>query len=208
MYYLINPLSWPFTIIPNLPPNLFEVIDSPIPLLIGILGNKDTAIEINEIKNGNCNIIIINSSGLQYYKEEKINFCKEPMNNLYFSLLKNYSEFKMNLTKKKEDENLQFVYEKIYKNIYGSIQNLLIKKIKKAIEKYKNFLKRSNNNGKSIDTLKTEELELREKIKNDFVNGISDEDNSEFYLIFSQTQIFASYLDLYIEKNNKKFKYI
>ena len=208
MYYLINPLSWPFTIIPNLPPNLFEVIDSPIPLLIGILGNKDTAIEINEIRNGNCNIIIINSSGLQYYKEEKINFSKEPMNNLYFSLLKNYSELKMNLTKKKEDENLQFVYEKIYKNIYGSIQNLLIKKIKKVIEKYKNFLKRSNNNGKSIDTLKTEELELREKIKNDFVKGISDEDNSEFYLIFSQTQIFASYLDLYIEKNNKKFKYI
>ena len=208
MYYLINPLSWPFTIIPNLPPNLFEVIDSPIPLLIGILGNKDTAIEINEIRNGNCNIIIINNSGLQYYKEEKINFSKEPMNNLYFSLLKNYSELKMNLTKKKEDENLQFVYEKIYKNIYGSIQNLLIKKIKKAIEKYKNFLKKSNNNGKSIDTLKTEELELREKIKNDFVKGISDEDNSEFYLIFSQTQIFASYLDLYIEKNNKKFKYI
>ena len=208
MYYLINPLSWPFTIIPNLPPNLFEVIDSPIPLLIGILGNKDTAIEINEIRNGNCNIIIINNSGLQYYKEEKINFSKEPMNNLYFSLLKNYSELKMNLTKKKEDENLQFVYEKIYKNIYGSIQNLLIKKIKKVIEKYKNFLKRSNNNGKSIDTLKTEELELREKIKNDFVKDISDEDNSEFYLIFSQTQIFASYLDLYIEKNNKKFKYI
>ena len=208
MYYLINPLSWPFTIIPNLPPNLFEVIDSPIPLLIGILGNKGTAIEINEIRNGNCNIIIINNSGLQYYKEEKINFSKEPMNNLYFSLLKNYSELKMNLTKKKEDENLQFVYEKIYKNIYGSIQNLLIKKIKKVIEKYKNFLKRSNNNGKSIDTLKTEELELREKIKNDFVKDISDEDNSEFYLIFSQTQIFASYLDLYIEKNNKKFKYI
>ena len=34
MYYIINPLSWPFTVIPNLPPNLFEVIDSPIPLLI------------------------------------------------------------------------------------------------------------------------------------------------------------------------------
>ena len=56
MYYIINPLSWPFTIIPNLPPNLFEVIDSPIPLLIGILGNKDSAEEINEIRNGNCNI--------------------------------------------------------------------------------------------------------------------------------------------------------
>ena len=131
MYYLINPLTWPFTIIPNLPPNLFEVIDSPIPLLIGILGNKDTAFEINEIRNGNCNIIIINNEELNYYKEEKINFSKEPMSNLYFSLLKNYTELKMYLlNKNKEDENFQFIYEKIYKNIYGSIQNLLIKKNK------------------------------------------------------------------------------
>ena len=170
MYYLINPLTWPFTIIPNLPPNLFEVIDSPIPLLIGILGNKDTALEINEIRNGNCNIIIINNEELNYYKEEKINFSKEPMSNLYFSLLKNYTELKMYLlNKNKEDENFQFIYEKIYKNIYGSIQNLLIKKINKVIEKYKNIIKRSNNKI-SIDNLKTEELELREKIKNDFVN--------------------------------------
>ena len=206
MYYLINPLTWPFTIIPNLPPNLFEVIDSPIPLLIGILGNKDTAFEINEIRNGNCNIIIIHNNELTYFNDEKINFSKEPLNNLYFSLLKNYSELKMNLNWKKDEDNLQFIYEKIYKNIYGSIQNVLIKKINKAIEKYKNILKRSNN-GISIDTLKTEELELRTKIKDEFIKNISEENNSDFYQIFSQTQIFASYLDLYIEKNNKKFKY-
>ena len=35
MYYIINPLIWPFTIIPNLPQNLLEVIDSPIPLSKG-----------------------------------------------------------------------------------------------------------------------------------------------------------------------------
>lgn len=206
MFYLINPLSWPFTIIPNLPPNLFEVIDSPIPLLIGILGDENTAEEINEIRNGNCNIIIINNNELKYYKEEKINFSKEPLNNLYFSLLKNYAELRMNLNGNKDEENMKFIYEKIYKNIYGSIQNILIKKINKVIEKYKNVLKRSNN-GKSIDTLKTEELELRVKIKDEFVKSLSDENNSEFYIIFSQTQIFASYLDLYIERNNKKFKY-
>lgn len=206
MFYLINPLSWPFTIIPNLPPNLFEVIDSPIPLLIGILGDENTAEEINEIRNGNCNIIIINNNELKYYKEEKINFSKEPLNNLYFSLLKNYAELRMNLNGNKDEENMKFIYEKIYKNIYGSIQNILIKKINKVIEKYKSVLKRSNN-GKSIDTLKTEELELRVKIKDEFVKSLSDENNSEFYIIFSQTQIFASYLDLYIERNNKKFKY-
>ena len=206
MFYLINPLSWPFTIIPNLPPNLFEVIDSPIPLLIGILGDENTAEEINEIRNGNCNIIIINNNELKYYKEEKINFSKEPLNNLYFSLLKNYAELRMNLNGNKDEENMKCIYEKIYKNIYGSIQNILIKKINKVIEKYKNVLKRSNN-GKSIDTLKTEELELRVKIKDEFVKSLSEENNSEFYMIFSQTQIFASYLDLYIERNNKKFKY-
>ena len=203
MYYLINPLSWPFTIIPNLPPNLFEVIDSPIPLLIGILGNKDSAEEINEMRNGNCNIIIINNNEDLYYKEEKIYFSKEPLKNLYFSLLKNYSELNFNLNEKSPEENLQLIYEKIYKNIYGEIQNILLKKIDKIIEKYKNKLKRSNI-GISIDTLKTEELELRGKIKDEFVNSLSEEDNPEFFVIFSQTQIFASYLDKCIEKYNKK----
>ena len=47
MYYLINPLVWPFTIIPNLPIDLIEIIDSPLPLLIGMLGNTDLAEEIN-----------------------------------------------------------------------------------------------------------------------------------------------------------------
>ena len=70
MYYLINPLSWPFTVIPNLPPNLFEVIDSPIPLLIGVLGNKDSAEEINKMRNGNCNLIIINNNDMTYHIEE------------------------------------------------------------------------------------------------------------------------------------------
>ena len=203
MYYLINPLSWPFTIIPNLPSNLFEIIDSPIPLLIGVLGNKESNEEINEIRNGNCNIIIINNNELEYYNDEKINFSREPLNNLYFSLLKNYSELKLDLTIKKSEENLQFIYEKIYKNIYGSIQKILLKKIDKTTEKHKNILKRSDN-GISMDTLKTEEIELRGKIKEEFVKNLSEENNSEFYMIFSQTQIFESYLDFYLEKNNKK----
>ena len=50
MYYIINPLTWPFTVIPNLPQNLIEVIDSPIPLLIGLLGNKKLAEEIKKNK--------------------------------------------------------------------------------------------------------------------------------------------------------------
>ena len=51
MYYIINPLIWPFTIIPNLPQDLVEVIDSPIPLLIGMLGDEQLAEEIDNIRN-------------------------------------------------------------------------------------------------------------------------------------------------------------
>ena len=198
MYYLINPLSWPFTIIPNLPPNLLEVIDSPIPLLIGVLGNKNNAKEIDELRNGDYNIIINKNNKLNYYKEEKINFGKESFNNLYFFLLKNYSELKINSNKNVEEENLDFIYEKIYKNIYGNIKNVLVSKIDIAIKKYKSSINRKNNI-KSIDTIKTEELELRSKIRDEFINNISEEINSDFFMIFSQTQIFATYLDLYID---------
>ena len=92
MYYIINPLTWPFTVIPNLPQNLIEVIDSPLPLLIGMLGNEKLAKEIDKIREGNNNIILIENKKFKYYKEEKINFDKEPLNNLSRSLKQNYLE--------------------------------------------------------------------------------------------------------------------
>ena len=204
MYYIINPLIWPFTIIPNLPQNLIEVIDSPIPLLIGMLGNKKLAEKIYQIRNGNDNIIIIENNKLKYYKEDKLIFSKEPLDNLYFSLKKNYSEMLINLNKDKNNEEFRLTCEKIYKNIYGSIQNDILKKIDIICEKYINLLKRSNYSA-SINTLKTEELELRIKIKEEFSQRFSDNDK-DFYMFFSQTQIFASYLDTYIEIINKKLK--
>ena len=206
MYYIINPLIWPFTIIPNLPQDLIEVIDSPIPLLIGMLGKKDLAEEIDKIRNGNDNIIVLKGKKFKYYKEEKICFSKAPLNDLYFSIQKNYSELNINLNNTKNNGSYKLTCEKIYKNIYGSIQNIILKKIDNICNKYNNLLKRSNY-GKSIDTLKTEELDLRIKIKEEFVEIYSDKsDGLDFYKIFSQTQIFASYLDAYIEKINKKWK--
>ena len=206
MYYIINPLVWPFTIIPNLPQDLIEVIDSPIPLLIGMLGNKNLAEEIDKNRDGNDNIIIIENNKFIYYKEEIIDFNKEPLDNLLFSLQKNYSELKINLNKTKNNGSYKLTCEKIYKNIYGSIQNVILKKINDISDKYKCLLKRSNY-GKSVDTLKTEELELRIKIKDEFCQKFSDEDDDiNFYKVFSQTQIFATYLDTYIENINKKMK--
>ena len=209
MYYIINPLIWPFTIIPNLPQDLIEVIDSPIPLLIGMLGDKNLAKEIDTIRNGNDNIILIEDNKFKYYKEEIIDFSKEPLNNLLFSLQKNYSELKINLNKTKNNGSYKLTCEKIYKNIYGCIQNVILKKIDDISYKYIYLLKRSNY-GKSVDTLKTEELELRIKIKDEFCQKFSDDnddnDNINFYKVFSQTQIFATYLDIYIENINKKIK--
>ena len=206
MFYIINPLIWPFTIIPNLPQDLIEVIDSPIPLLIGMLGNEKMAKEIDNIRNGNDNIIIIEENKFKYYKEEIISFNKEPFNNLLLSLQNNYSELQINLNKTKNNGSFRLTCEKIYKNIYGSIQNVILKKIDAISEKYKNLLKQSNY--KSVDTLKTEELELRNKIREEFSEKFSDlKDNSDFYKFFSQTQIFATYLDSFIDKINKKWKY-
>lgn len=208
MYYIINPLIWPFTVIPNLPYNLIEVIDSPIPLLIGMLGDRKLAQEIDKIRNGKDNIIIIENNKFIYYKEAKIYFKKEPFNNLLYSLQKNYSELKMNFNKTLNNGSYKLTCEKIYKNIYGSIQNVIIKKINDISDKYRNILKKSNY-GKSIDTLKTEELELRLRIKEEFAQKFSDKNeinNIDFYNIFSQTQIFATYLDIYIDKLNKKWK--
>ena len=203
---MINPLIWPFTVIPNLPQNLIEVIDSPIPLLIGMLGNKKLAKEIDYIRNGSDNIILIENNKFKYYKEVKILFSKEPLNNLYISLKKNYSEILINLNKDKKNEDYKLTCEKIYKNIYGSIHNDILKKIDCISEKYINILKKSNY-GKSIDTLKTEELELRLKIKDEFSQRFSIINNNiDFYKVFSQTQLFASYLDTYIEIINKKIK--
>ena len=201
MYYLINPLVWPFTIIPNLPQNLIEVIDSPIPLLIGMIGDKTLAEKVDNIRGGNNNIIIIENNNLTYYKDEKLSFDDNPLFNMLHSLKKNFSELKLVKNKKIKNENYCLIVEKIYKNIYGSIKNDICQKIDYICDKYKNLLRESAL-GVSEDGLSKKELDLKQKIKNEFINTYCDlNKNSDFYRIFAQTQIFASYLDKYIENN-------
>ena len=201
MYYIINPLIWPFTIIPNLPQNLIEVIDSPIPLLIGMIGDKSLAEKVDQIRGGNNNILIIENENLNYYKDEKLSFDDNPLFNLLHSLKNNFSELKMEKNKKRKNENYFLIVEKIYKNIYGAIKRDICQKIDFVCDKYKDRLKESFL-GKSSDGLSKIELELRQKIKNEFISTYCDlNKNLDFYRIFSQTQIFASYLDKYIENN-------
>ena len=201
MYYIINPFTWPFTIIPNLPQNLIEVIDSPLPLLIGILGNKELAEKIDKIRGGNENIIIIEDNKLKYFKEEKIHFNKDPLSSLNHSLKQNFIELKIELNKSIKNANFRLINEKIYKNIYGAIKKEISQKIDNICDKYKNQLRESIL-GVNIESLSSQELELRKKLKEEFANSYSDKKNkSDFFNIFPQTQIFESYIDKYIEKN-------
>lgn len=194
-------MTWPFTVIPNLPQNLIEVIDSPLPLLIGMLGNEKLAKEIEKIRGGNDNIIIVEDEKFKYFKEEKINFSKEPLFNLNRSLQQNYLEFKIVKKKNVKNSNFRLINEKIYKNIYGSIKKEFCQKIDYICDKYKNQLKKSVL-GSSIEALSSQELELRQKLKEEFSTTYSDKNKKiDFYRIFPQTQIFASYLDRYIENN-------
>ena len=201
MYYLINPLIWPFTIIPNLPENLIEVIDSPIPLLIGMIGDKTLAEKVNKIRGGNNNILIIENENLKYYIDEKLSFDDNPLFDLFHSLKKNFAELKLEKNKKRKNENYYLIIEKIYKNIYGCIQHDICQKIDYICDKYKNLLRESAL-GVSEDGLSRKELELRQKIKNEFISTYCDlNKNFDFYRIFAQTQIFAAYLDKYILNN-------
>ena len=201
MYYLINPLIWPFTIIPNLPENLIEVIDSPIPLLIGMIGDKTLAEKVNKIRGGNNNILIIENENLTYYIDEKLSFDDNPLFDLLHSLKKNFAELKLEKNKKRKNENYYLIIEKIYKNIYGCIQHDICQKIDYICDKYKNLLRESAL-GVSEDGLSRKELELRQKIKNEFISTYCDlNKNFDFYRIFAQTQIFAAYLDKYILNN-------
>ena len=198
MYYIISPLIWPFTIIPNLPQNLIEVIDSPIPLLIGMLGDEILAQKIDKIRGGNNNIIIIKNGVLEYYKNEKLSFDDKPLFNLCHSLKNNYAELKFE-NKKTKSGNYCKIIEKIYKNIYGSIKQDICTKIDFICDKYKESLKKSSL-AITNESLSKKELDIRQKIKNEFISTYCDlNKNYDFYRIFSQTQIFASYLDKYIE---------
>ena len=64
--YLISPFKWPFILIPNLPLDLIEMIESPVPFLIGILGDEKSYEQILNRENTEADIIFINSKGIKY----------------------------------------------------------------------------------------------------------------------------------------------
>ena len=166
-----------------------------------MLGDIILAKKIDTIRGGNNNIIIIENEVLKYYKNEKNSFDDQPLFNLLHSLKNNYTELKFEKNKKTKNGNYCKIIEKIYKNIYGSIKRDICQKIDFVCDKYKDILKKSRL-GICDESLSKRELDIRQKIRNDFISTYCDlNKNYDFYRIFSQTQIFATYLDKYIENN-------
>jgi hypothetical protein len=59
--YLIQPFKWPYIIVPNLPLDLLNMIESPVPYLIGILGDdylRDRLVNMNSL---HTNVVYINN---------------------------------------------------------------------------------------------------------------------------------------------------
>jgi hypothetical protein len=65
--YLILPFNWPFIIVPNLPLDLMSMIDSPVPFLIGMLGDDGLRKQLQMQKTLCSNIVVISKDKYEFY---------------------------------------------------------------------------------------------------------------------------------------------
>jgi hypothetical protein len=64
--YLVKPFKWPFIIIPNLPLDLMSMVESPVPFLIGILGNDELKKSLmSNIHIDHCNFVYISENKIE-----------------------------------------------------------------------------------------------------------------------------------------------
>ncbi len=64
--YMIQPFKWPYILVPNLPIDLLNMIESPVPYLIGILGDnylKNRLVDMNSLQT---NIVYITNK-IEFY---------------------------------------------------------------------------------------------------------------------------------------------
>lgn len=75
--YLLQPFKWPFIIIPNLPIDLINMVESPVPFLIGILGDKTSKVNLINTLNTSANIVMFQDNKLELIVKENMT-CDEP----------------------------------------------------------------------------------------------------------------------------------
>lgn len=214
IYYLILPFKWPFIVIPNLPLDLIEVIESPVPFLIGLLVDKKKMRKYLSSENINANILYIEKGNLVFKEKLKISFAEPNLNNLKSNIIQNLSKAQYYLSSKMFDD-YQCACEQLYKNIYGIFKNeiadLIIRILKnenlgsqssfeftsETLVKYKN----DSLGNEIINTSgpnDTNEEDYKKFIQKQFIK-FQKKENIGFATAFSQTQLFASYVDNAIE---------
>lgn len=212
IYYLIQPFKWPFIIIPNLPLDLIEVVQSPVPFMIGILADKTTVrtfIDPEQVKNAN---IIYFDRKITFLQKVELGFEEPYLNNLKMIINQNLSDAQYALSKKMND-NYETACEMLYKNIYGIIKSeiadVIVNIVKKKSSNSQNSFeftsetfkyKNDSLGGLSINDLSDDDY--KKCLKKSFIK-VQKKKNLDFAKFFSQTQIFASYVDELIENLKK-----
>lgn len=133
---MIQPFKWPFIIIPNLPLDLLNMIESPVPFLIGILSNSNNNMFNNKKTLFNnyqsvANVVIYNhtTNSLDLIIRESIT-CEEPeLNNLKGIIKDNIKMAKYYLTSKNIES-----YDNYCKRTYNNIFEHLKREIGDYIE--------------------------------------------------------------------------
>ena len=210
IYYLILPFKWPFIVIPNLPLDLIEVIESPVPFLIGLLVDKKKMRKYINSDNINANILYIEKGNLVFKEKQKITFAEPNLNNLKSNIIQNLSKAQYYLASKMFDD-YQSACEQLYKNIYGIFKNefgdLIIRILKNenlgsqsSFEFTSETLVKNKNDSLGNEIINTSgpkdtnEEDYKRFIQKQFIK-FQKKGNIEFATAFSQTQLFASYVD-------------
>ena len=220
-YYLIQPFKWPFIIIPNLPLDLIEVIESPVPFLIGLLIEPQKIhlyLSKKFIEENNCNIITYVNDQLKFINKVQVNFTLPDLGHMKQIISQNMSQIHFYASSKLNDYYVQ-ACEQLYKNIYGIIKENIAEEIEKCL-RIDNIFGLSNSLEFTSETIRkyrsdsfdvecfnsydkfnntNYEDEYKKYLQNVFIKNQKKE-NKSFAKVFVETQIFASYVDDIIDR--------
>ena len=114
---LIFPFTWLYTYIPILPINLIDYLDSPIPYIIGMIGNKIDINELNEKYPGHVicdlNTSTINKNGVSFLSNIEEDIIKKKIRYLYNPKLYEVEDIYLDENDKKKYNNKNFELEDI-----------------------------------------------------------------------------------------------
>jgi hypothetical protein len=180
---LIAPFTWPFIVIPNLPHDLRNMIDSPVPYLIGILGNEDVKKDL--VEHGSCDVVYISDIKVELSTVNKNDFEEPYIKNLKALLIDMMDSLYFN-------DNIYFTCEKIYKKIFDSLKSEIAFKIEKIAKQDIFKLEVNESNAKKESSiLNTNQYD---QVRQMFEKSLNMKDLS-FGKAFSQTQLFLNYFE-------------